>query len=172
MNGSALLHYFRYFSKYSHWICIFDHSKWNLQIDFLSQFSRWQVKNFPCVFFAIISFHISEYWLKKSPEARVQRVFSSYSRLHTIRRGRCIENKISYQHGALVTHTATRSETSQYLQSRDFGHFPICHLDKKKGSNKISRVRRLPVTQALQVKSSEEKKKTAASSWDASPPRD
>ena len=46
------------------------------------------------------------------------------------------------------------------LETLDTSPFVI--LIKKQGSNKISRERRLPVTQALQVKSSEKKKKKTA----------
>ena len=138
MNGSALLHYFRYFSKYSHWICIFDHhSNWNLQIDFLSQFSPWQVNNFLCVFLALISFHISEYWLKKSTEARVQRVFSSYSSFTRSEEGGVLKNKwylISTEPKWLTRLPEVRHFSIYSLETSDTSPFVI--LIKNRGATK------------------------------------
>ena len=163
MNGSAL-QYFRYFSKYSHWICIFDISNWNLQIDFLEQFSLWQVNNIPCVFLALISFHFSEYWLKKSPEARVQRVFSSYIRLHTIRGGWWIENK-----WYLISSGPSDSHCSQ--TGSEVRHFSIYGLGILETSQFVILIknrgakypaRRLPVTPKRYKWNLPRKKKTAA----------
>lgn len=177
MNGSALLHYFRYFSKYSHWICIFDHhSNWNLQIDFLSQFSPWQVNNFLCVFLALISFHISEYWLKKSTEARVQRVFSSYNSFTRSEEGGVLKNKwylISTGPKWLTQLPEVRHFSIYSLETSDTSPFVI--LIKKTGEQQnIKREKTSSDTGVTSeiFRGKEEEEDSCASSWDASPPRD